>query len=441
MRGILVTAIVLGSIPFIVRRPYIGVVMYVWISVMNPHRLTWGFAHDFPFAAIIAGVTLVSCVFSKELRRPPISGLTVALLLFVAWTGVTTLYSLYPSQSYELWTAMMKTQIMAFLIPMLFHRKEQLRQLLWVIVLSIAYYGVKGGAWFLLTGGGERIYGPASSYIEDNNALAVAVIMTIPLMRYLQLTSPHKSVRWGLAAMMLLSGVAALGSYSRGALLAVGAMLAVLWWKSRQKLVLLLVAIATIPVVLLYLPERWYQRMDTIATFEQDNSANRRLNAWATMFHLAEDRPIVGGGFDVAEPPVFQRYAPDPLFPAQVAHSIYFQALGEHGFVGLGLYLLLYLMFWRSAGGLARATRGQPEFAWAREFGLMMQVSLAGFLVGGAFLSLVNFDVPYYLIGLMVVTRRLMDASLLQTAVSAEVSSSPPLVAMGTNRSPKTGVS
>jgi len=438
MRDLLVSAIALGAIPFIMRRPYVGVLTYVWLSVMNPHRLTWGFMHDFPLAATIAVVTLASCVFSRDLRPPPRSALTVALLLFAVWTGITTLYALYPSQSYDLWTTMVKTQLMAFMIPMLFHRREHLRQLIWVIVLSIAYYAVKGGAWFLLSGGENRIYGPPDSYIEDNNALAVAVIMMIPLMRYLQLTSPHRYVRWGLTATMLLSGVAAAGSYSRGALVAVSAMLAVLWWKSRQKLILLLVAIVTITAVLVYLPQRWYERMDTIVNFEQDVSANRRLNVWATMFHLAQDRPIVGGGFDVGEDAVFQKYDPDPTFPPQVAHSIYFQALGEHGFVGLGLYLLLYLMLWRSASELGRTTRDRPEYAWAREFGLMMQVSLAGFLVGGAFLSLVNFDVPYYLIGVVIATKRLVDSGVQQATAPGMIDSSPRLVALDTNRSPRT---
>src|SRR5215471_4048912 len=438
MRDILVSAIAFGAIPLILWRTYIGVLTYVWLSVMNPHRLTWGFIHDFPLAATIAVVTLVSCVFSREVRPPPFSALTATLLLFAVWTGITTLYALYPSESYDLWTTMIKTQLMAFLIPMLFHSKEHLRQLIWVIVLSIAYYAVKGGAWFLLSGGENRIYGPPDSYIADNNALAVAVIMMIPLMRYLQLTSPHKYVRWGLTAMMLLSGVAAVGSYSRGALVAVSAMLAVLWWKSRQKLLLLLVAIATISAVLVYLPERWYERMDTMVNFEQDVSASRRLNVWVTMFHLAQDRPIVGGGFDVAEDAVFQKYAPDPRFPPQVAHSIYFQALGEHGFVGLGLYLLLYLTLWRSANSLSRTTRDRPEYAWARDFGLMMQVSFAGFLVGGAFLSLVNFDVPYYLIGVVIATKRLVDSGVQQATVAGRIDSSPALVALDTNRSPRT---
>ena len=193
-------------------------------------------------------------------------------------------------------------------------------------------------------------------------------------------------------------------------------MLTVLWWKSRQKMLLMLVAIAAIPAVLLYLPEHWYQRMDTITDFEQDNSASARLNAWATMFHLAEDRPVVGGGFDVAEAAVYEKYAPDQRFHAQVAHSIYFQALGEHGFVGLGFYLLLYLVFWRYAGGLARLGADRPESEWARDFGLMTQVCLTGFLVGGAFISLVNFDVPYYLIGTLVASRRLLEPDTRATA-------------------------
>jgi len=198
------------------------------------------------------------------------------------------------------------------------------------------------------------------------------------------------------------------------------------------------VAIATISAVLVYLPEHWYERMDTIANFEEDVSANRRLNVWATMFHLAQDRPIVGGGFDVAEEAVFQKYAPDPRFPPQVAHSIYFQAMGEHGFVGLGLYLLLYLIAWRSASSLGRTSRDRPEYAWAREFGLMMQVSFAGFLVGGAFLSLVNFDVPYYLIGVVIATKRLIESGVQQATAPGRIDSSPPLVALDTDRSART---
>jgi putative inorganic carbon (hco3(-)) transporter len=411
VRDIVLAAFILGAIPFILRRPQLGVIMYVWVSVMNPHRLTWSFAYDAQFAQYLAIATLAGLAFSKDLKRPPMSVLTVSLLLFAAWTGVTTLYALYPSESYRLWEALMKTQLMVMLITMLFHREKDLRILLWVLVISVSYYGTKGGIWSLISGSEARVYGPADSYIADNNSIAVAIVMMIPLMRYLQLTTPYRSVKWGLSAMMVLCGIAVLGTYSRGALLAVCAMAFFLWWKGRHKLSLL---IAVIPVLCLgfaAMPERWYERMDTIVNYQEEGSANMRLNSWGTMWNLAKDRPLVGGGFEVASEAVYARYAPDPSFPPQVAHSIYFQVLGEHGFVGLALYLLLFGALWTKAGGLVRTARRRTELdlAWARDFGLMLQVTLVGFAAGGTFLSLVNFDVPYYLVGITAATLAIVE--------------------------------
>ncbi len=441
LRDILLFAVILGSIPFILRRPYVGVLVYVWVSVMNPHRLTWGFSYDFEFAFIIAIVTLISAVVSKDLKRPPVNALIVTLVLFIAWTGVSTILALNFDSSFERWKTLMKTQLFVFLILMLFHTKEQVRQLIWVLVLSIAFYGTKGGVFILLTGGENRVWGPPGSNIEDNNALAVAIIMMIPMMRYLQLTTPHKYVRWGLTAMMLLCGVGALGSYSRGALVAVIAMVTVLWWKSQHKLSVTLVFVVAIPLMFSYMPERWYQRMDTIVNFEQGSSSSMsmRLNSWGTMFNIAADRPLVGGGFDVATAAVYQKYSPDPSFPPQVAHSIYFQAMGEHGFVGFALYLLLLFTFWRHSGTLVRLARGQPRLAWAGEYGRMMQVSIVGFAVGGAFLSLINFDVPYYLMAATVAACAVVYRDLQHEGAStpALAIQSTPLGGMRADRSSK----
>jgi probable O-glycosylation ligase (exosortase A-associated) len=246
------------------------------------------------------------------------------------------------------------------------------------------------------------------SFIADNNAIAVALIMVIPLMRYLQLTSPYRYVRWGLGAAMLLCGVAALGTYSRGALLAAFAMVVFLWWKGRHKLPVLLVIFLSVPFALSSMPEKWYERMETIKTYEADGSARMRLNAWATMINLANDRPLTGSGFEVGQG-VYDRYSPDPQFPTQTAHSIFFQALGEHGYVGLGLYLFLLCAFWLKANAIIRTAKSRAELAWAGQLSLMMQVTLFGFMVGGAFLSLASFDVPYYLMGAIVATSALVE--------------------------------
>jgi probable O-glycosylation ligase (exosortase A-associated) len=257
------------------------------------------------------------------------------------------------------------------------------------------------------------VYGPEGSYIADNNALAVAIIMMIPLIRYLQITTSQKMVRWGLLGIMISSGIAVLGSYSRGALLAVIAMLSFLWLKGRHKMAFLIVATIAVPVALYTMPQQWYTRMDTIGNYQTDSSANMRLNSWGTMLNIAKDRPIFGAGFEVATPDIYQRYSPDPSYPPQVAHSIYFEMLGEHGFVGLAIYLLLYWSQWRQAGLLIRKSKNRPDLAWAHSLGRMTQVSIVGFLVGGAFLSLVNYDVPYYLIAVTLVARRLQERQLL----------------------------
>jgi probable O-glycosylation ligase (exosortase A-associated) len=276
-----------------------------------------------------------------------------------------------------------------------------------VIVVSIGFYGAKGGLWTLVTGGVGRVFGPANSYIEDNNALAVATIMAIPLMHYLQLTTSRRITRWVLTVVMLLCAVSVLGSYSRGALVAVAAMGTYLWWKGKNKLPLLLVLLLCMPVALQLMPEKWYERMETITTYE-DSSAQSRLKSWRTMVNIANARPFVGGGFEISHPDVYARFLPDQTAVAQAAHSIYFQALGEHGYVGLTMYLFLLVGAWLKAGSIAPNTVNRPDLAWARQFSEMVQVTLVGFAVGGAFISLVNFDVPYYLIAILIATAALV---------------------------------
>lgn len=120
-----------------------------------------------------------------------------------------------------------------------------------------------------------------------------------------------------------------------------------------------------------------------------------RINAWWMAFNLASER-FLGGGFEIYNSMTFARYAPDPA-DVHAAHSIYFQVLGEHGFVGLVLYLLLGMFSWRLASQVQQRAATSPDKDWITRFALMAKVSIVGFAVGGAFLSLAYFDLPYYL--------------------------------------------
>src|SRR3954469_15118059 len=98
---------------------------------------------------------------------------------------------------------------------------------------------------------------------------------------------------------MVLSGIAVLGTYSRGGLVAVCAMLLFLWLKSRRKVLFALLLIPIVPIAVTVMPERWFERMDTISSYEQDASAMGRINSWKTAINIANDRPLVGGGFEL----------------------------------------------------------------------------------------------------------------------------------------------
>ena len=417
MRDILVTLIVFAFLPTIFKKPHRGALMWVWISVMNPHTQGWGFATTFPFAAIIGGLTLVTLVVTKEPKKLPITSLTWIFIAFVLWMNVTTVFSIYPDQVYDQWSKVMKIMLMTLVVIMLIRTKDHINQLIWIIVISLGYYGVKGGVFTIIGGGVDMVLGPNGTFIGGNNEIALALIMTIPLMHYLQEVTHKTWVRHSLTASMILCALAALGSYSRGALLAIAAMGAFLWLKGQHKVRIAMLLLVAIPPALAFMPAQWTERMDTINDYEEDGSVQGRFNAWWMAYNLAKDYPLTGGGFEVITPELFWAYAPNPQ-DIHAAHSIYFQALGEHGFVGMGLYLLLGLYTWRTGSWIIRNTKNLEEYKWAASLATMIQVSIIGFAVGGTFLSLLYFDVPYYLMGAMISMRVLVEKELKQRALS-----------------------
>lgn len=412
MRDLIVTMVVFGSLPFILKRPYLGILMWAWIGYMNPHRMGWGFASTMPFAMIIAVTTLTGMFFSKEKMRIPWERETVILIVFIAWMGITTIFAVHHDLAVEQYIKVLKIQFMTIVTMMLISDRKRMDWLVWAIVLSLGFYGVKGGIFTLLSGGSSHVVGPPGTFIEGNNELALALVITVPLMRYLQLQTDRRWVGYGLGAAMGLTMVAILGSQSRGGLLGLLAMLSILAWKSPKRIALISALIVILPLALMFMPDTWHSRMSTIQTYQQDGSALGRINAWWMATHLAMDRPLVGGGFESFSAAMFARYAPEPL-DVHSAHSIYFQVLGEHGFVGLAIFLLLGLFLWRSCSSIAKEVGTTVDMGWLADLARMVQVSLVGFAVSGAFLGLAYFDLFYHLMAIVVVMKYMHKQSLL----------------------------
>ncbi len=413
MRDIAVTLLFLYGLYWAFRKPYFGALLWVWIGLMNPHRLCWGFAYSMPFGMAAAGVLMLGMfLHAKEVRWPGSAPVGV-LMALIAWMGVTTMAAIHVDWSLGKYAVVLKVLGLVILVASVVIDRKQIMGLIWVVTGSIAFFGVKGGIFTLMTGGAHRVWGPPSSLINGNNELALALVITIPLLYFLARHSPMSmdlpfickvSEKWlkrGLYAAMVLCAVAAIGSQSRGAFLAIAAMGAMLWWRSKSKAGLGILMLLMVPAIFAFMPDEWMVRMNTIQTYDEDRSAMGRINAWIMAVNIANDR-FLGAGFATATKYIYSVYAPDGA-TVLVAHSIYFQMLGEHGYFGLLLYLLFWLLTYRTAGRLVHMASVHPTLAWVGELGSMCKVSLVGFAVGGAFLSLAYWDMPFYLMVIVVV--------------------------------------
>ncbi|EIM02185.1 putative O-glycosylation ligase, exosortase A system-associated [Rhodanobacter thiooxydans] len=403
MRDIVLALLIFGTLPCILMRPYVGLLVWSWLGYMNPHRLCYGFAVTFPWVYMVAIATAAGLLFSKDSKRIPWSAVSVLLLMFLLWTGLTTFYAVVPDSAWIKWQEFAKVMVMVFVTLILVNSRERLHGLVWMIVVSLGFYGVKGGAFTLVQGGANHVLGPPGSFVADNNALALALCMTLPLMRYLQLHSSLKSVRVGLGFSMLFTGIAILGTYSRGGLIGLAIVAGALFLKSRGRLAVVLVIVMVGLAGSHFMPAQWTARMGTLRNAQQTGSGETRIQSWQFSTNVALHRPLLGGGFNVYQStPAWERYGPAGADPRAV-HSIYFRVLGEQGFVGLALFAALLFASWRNCSRVRKRSRDIPDMRWAFDMASMLQVSLVAFMAAGTFLPMSYFDLSFQLMALSAV--------------------------------------
>jgi probable O-glycosylation ligase (exosortase A-associated) len=410
MRDIFVAVVIFWFLPQVLKRPQIGIYLWCWISYMNPHRLAYGFAMTFPWAYTIAIATLMGMFISKEPKRFLWTRETILMLVLLGWAAITSMNAFFPDLAWDGWIKFFKIMLMTFVTIMVINNRERLTGVFWMIALSMGFYGIKGGIFTILNGGAYRVQGPDGTFIGGNNEMALALVMTIPIIAYLRSQEKRHWLKMGLTGAMLLTAIAAIGSQSRGALVGMVAMGTFLWLKSSSKLmtgVLMLIAVGVIGAIM---PQEWYDRMETTKTYQQDNSALGRINAWHTAFNVAKAR-ITGGGIEMFRPSVFRQFAPDPNRVHDV-HSVYFEVMGEHGFIGFGLFMTIMAFTWMKGSSIIRRTKRNLELKWAQDLAAMTQVSLIGYATCGAFLGLSYFDFYWHLVAIMVILNHLVTQQL-----------------------------
>ncbi|MGA2482959.1 MAG: putative O-glycosylation ligase, exosortase A system-associated [Candidatus Acidiferrales bacterium] len=423
MRSAILLIIILGSVPICFVSPYYGVLMWYWVSYFNPHRFTWGFAYNFPVAFCVAVPTLVGTIFAKKSLR---SLLTVESWLLVAlwvWYAITYIHAQgvpffaghMAEADYEM-NHISKIMLMTLVMIVLVTTRKRLHWVLLVSAGSLGLLAVKDTLFGIRTQGAFRVFGPPDSFLTDNNAFGLAINVSLPILFLLARHEERRWLRLALRICFVCGIVAVLLTYSRGGFVGLAVVLAALTIRSRHKLLAAASAVLLAFLVLSFAPPAWMDRMGQFLQGNLDATANQRLISWTASWNFAHDFPVMGGGFNaLPDVAIYQRYQPRPLPDGLVSsgpHSIYFQLLADHGFVGLGLFLILMASCFWTLFRVRSVARKVPRAGWLVDYTLMVEIATLAFLTSGAFLGFVYLDLIYQMIGTTVVLKILLRQEL-----------------------------
>lgn len=418
MRDLILLSVLGPFIPYSFLAPQVGLLLWCWVAFGSPQQLVFGFLSGKPINMVVAAACICGWVFSKEPKRLPHSPAAILIYILMIWITVTSYFGIGDMfRNWDFWDRAEKTFVLALLIMAVCNSRARINSIVWIIIIALGSFGVKGGLFVIATAGSYSVVGPPGTIITDNNHLSVALNMTIPLFIYLMWYSTNKFVKLGLLASVIFTMMAVVGTYSRAGFVGLAVVLGFFWLRSKAKIWVAILFIILIVPATQFMPEKWFNRMNSIENAGEDSSFQGRVDAWYFGTNVALARPLTAGGFGVFyDATLWPKYAPGRSMHAP--HSIYFEVLGSHGFIGLAIFLGIAAISWQNAFWITRRTKNIPELAWARDLSIMIQVSFAAYFIAGATLTLAFYDVYYTLVAVLVVLRRHVAEHLGQQKVA-----------------------
>lgn len=425
MRDYVLTALIFSLVPVCLIRPWLGFVVWFWLGLMNPHRLTWDFAFTMPFAMIIGISTLVGIPFARDRKSIPWNLELVLMVVLLAYFAFTSSFAWAPTEAWMQLEKVAKIYVMTLLACMFIYGKQRINVILFTIALSIGFYGFKGGIFSIMKGGAERVEGPEGSFMEGNTFIGLALNMILPLLLHLAREEKRVWVKRLLYLTFVLSIISVIFTYSRGAYLGLAAILPLLLLRARTKWIAFGLFVPALVLAPYVLPEKVFDRAELIENYQEDGSANQRLQSWTVAWNIAKERPLTGAGFEFEYSPDNERWLNygDRKYDrfithSSAAHSIYFQVLGQHGFVALILFLLMLGSSAARLGRLRKEGSARPETNWIGSAATALQIGLVGYMVSGTFLSSAYFDLAYLYFALGAILERELRTQDRAVAVS-----------------------
>ena len=416
MRDLLLVLFLFVAIYFCFKRPFLGIAAWAFIALLAPANWAYGFSNSFRLNLTIVAVTALSYLFIQKDKKLAFNGLSFWVLAFAGWTLLSSYTAVNPEYSIGYWNQFIRVLIFYFFITLVLSKKLHIDTLIWAIVLGISSYAAMEAVKVVLSGGGHMVQG-RSGALRDRNDFAVAVNMCLPLILYLIYVTKHHRLKLGLWGLFFGNIIAIVGTGSRGGFIGLAILALAFWFKSKRKVLWLLLAVLVLPVAYQYTPEHWRERQSTIQTAStEDESFIGRLWAWKISVMLANDNPLTGGGFKaVTEPVIWHSYAPftpdfgpiaTPPIPKSIApkaaHNIYLQVLGDHGYVGLFIFgMILLAILWTNRRNRKLALKHDQQ--WCVQLSNAIFLSMVGYGVTGNNVSLAYFDLLYGIAGIVAV--------------------------------------
>jgi probable O-glycosylation ligase (exosortase A-associated) len=439
VRDVMMLGMMLFLVPMSLRSGYTAYLLWGWAGMASIVSYMYGYMASFQFVQLFAIIAIGQLLLRKDPENKPFKFTRTAWLLILfglqMTLSATFAYEGHPRR-WELAADLLKTILFCLLMPMLVTSRFRIHVLVLVIAISTGFHGLVDGMKFIASAGGHLARGIVK--FGDNNHYAMVLVMVIPLLIYCYRYASNQIVRFGFITLTPIVVLAVVATQSRGGLVCLVIVGLRFVLKSRRKVAGLIGVTLCAVIVLQLAPERWTARMDTIADASDDSSLMGRLGAWRVSSAIALSNPLFGGGPHAVEMGyVWDKFKSEPSLldfltnadmnglpgRGRAAHSIYFETMGDLGFVGFTLFLLLLGNAFLTAREIVRTcdTVGAP-LDWAHDLAQVLSSSILAYSIGGALLSAAYFELPYMMFMLLeVIKQRVAETIAVSTGKNSSL--------------------
>lgn len=406
------------------RRPFLLVLVYAYIDIVSPQRLSYYLLNSYPISAIAFAFAALGWLIFDAKKDSRFSFRQLLMILLLGYCAWTTSHADFPIEAVKKWDWVWKALVFAIFLPFTLRTRLRIEALALVMVLCASSIIITGGIKTLTAGGG---YGVLNLMVNDNSGLyegstiSTVAIAIIPLILWLThygtIFPPDWRARafgWGLSFACLLIPI---GTETRTGLLCILFLGGLMLLHAKRRVVygalLGVTALAAVP----FLPSTFTNRMDTIQNYQGDESASTRIAVWKWTWDYVRDHPQ-GGGFDAYLQNSFQYMSNRVdgeggvtrvertlvVDKGRAYHSAYFEMLGEQGFLGFLLWALIHGVSLARTEWLRRhySRLADPGTVWVAPLALALQQGHLVYLLGALFIGIAFQPFVFMLLALQI---------------------------------------